>query len=101
MVDYQPAQISLLSSPYIAITSVQRSNAKYGTCLALHATKLKLAVRPAGQWLELSVTDDGQGVPSTEIEHVFFAQRPRGPRAGAITAAAGRIVREHVSAGGA
>ena len=34
-------------------------------------------VRPAGKWLELSVSDDGQGVPSTEVEHLFFAERPR------------------------
>ena len=30
-----------------------------------------------GEWLEMSVSDDGQGVASTEIEHLFFAERPR------------------------
>jgi LytS/YehU family sensor histidine kinase len=25
----------------------------------------------------MSVSDDGQGVPSTQVEHVFFAERPR------------------------
>jgi LytS/YehU family sensor histidine kinase len=25
----------------------------------------------------MSVRDDGQGVPSTEIEHLFFAERPQ------------------------
>ena len=34
-----------------------------------------LVVRPAGPWLEMSVTDDGQGVPSTEVEQLFFAER--------------------------
>ena len=34
-------------------------------------------VRPTGSWLELSVGDDGQGMPSTEVEQVFFAERPR------------------------
>jgi two-component system LytT family sensor kinase len=38
---------------------------------------LQLVVRPAGEWLELSVSDDGQGVPSTEIEQRFFAKLPR------------------------
>jgi len=27
--------------------------------------------------LELSVHDGGQGVPSTEVEQLFFAERPR------------------------
>ena len=38
---------------------------------------LQLIVRPKGEWLEMSVSDDGQGVASTEIEHLFFAKRPR------------------------
>jgi hypothetical protein len=25
----------------------------------------------------MSVSDDGQGVPSTEVEHLFFAEHPR------------------------
>jgi two-component system sensor histidine kinase LytS len=41
------------------------------------AGRLLLVVRIAGPWLELSVTDDGQGVPSTEAEHLFFAERSR------------------------
>jgi two-component system sensor histidine kinase LytS len=40
------------------------------------AGRLLLVVRTAGPWLELSVTDDGQGVPSTEVEQLFFAERP-------------------------
>jgi hypothetical protein len=39
--------------------------------------RIQLAVRPAGQWLEMSIRDDGQGVPPTEVEHVFFAERQR------------------------
>jgi len=35
---------------------------------------LRLVVRAAGPWLEMSVSDDGQGVPSTEIEQHFFAE---------------------------
>jgi two-component system LytT family sensor kinase len=41
------------------------------------AGRLLLVVRTAGPWLELSVTDDGQGVPSTDVEQLFFAERPR------------------------
>ena len=36
-----------------------------------------LVVRAAGPWLELSVRDDGQGVPRTKSDQVFFAERPR------------------------
>jgi two-component system sensor histidine kinase LytS len=39
--------------------------------------RIQLAVRPTGQWLEMSIRDDGQGVAPTEIEHVFFAERKR------------------------
>ena len=33
-------------------------------------------IRATGNWLEMSVSDDGQGVPSAEIEQIFFAERP-------------------------
>src|SRR5260370_7204370 len=41
------------------------------------AGRLGLAVRATGPWLEMSVTDDGQGVAPTEVEQLFFAERPR------------------------
>jgi two-component system, LytTR family, sensor kinase len=40
------------------------------------ASRLCLAVRGSGEWLEMSVSDDGPGVPSSEIEQVFFEERP-------------------------
>ena len=33
-------------------------------------------IRAIGTWLEMSVSDDGQGVRSAEIERIFFAERP-------------------------
>jgi two-component system LytT family sensor kinase len=39
------------------------------------AGRIQLAVRPIGQWLEMSIRDDGHGVAPTEVEHVFFAER--------------------------
>jgi two-component system, LytTR family, sensor kinase len=39
--------------------------------------RLRLAVHLVGQWLEMSVSDDGQGVSSSEVEQIFFAPRPR------------------------
>ena len=41
------------------------------------AGRLQLVIRPTGEWLEMIVSDDGQGVPSAEIEQLFFAERPR------------------------
>ena len=41
------------------------------------AGRIQLAARPTGQWLEMSIRDDEQGVPPTEVEHVFFAERQR------------------------
>jgi len=40
------------------------------------AGRLRLVVRATGPWLEMSVTDDGQGVASPEVEQLFFAERP-------------------------
>jgi two-component system sensor histidine kinase LytS len=38
---------------------------------------LRISVRAIGPWLEMSVTDNGKGVPSTEIEQTFFGERQR------------------------
>ena len=62
---------------------------------------LQLAVRPAGQWLEMSIRDDGQGVPLTEVECIFFAERQRGHALVAVAPAPARIFWVPVSAGGA
>jgi LytS/YehU family sensor histidine kinase len=39
--------------------------------------RLHLLVCSTGEWLEMSVSDDGQGVSSSEVEKVFFASGPR------------------------
>ena len=36
-----------------------------------------VAVRRMGEWLDISINDDGPGVPATEVEPVLFAARPR------------------------
>jgi two-component system, LytTR family, sensor kinase len=50
---------------------------QHGIHSSSRAGRLWLAVRPTGPWVEMSVSDDGEGVPSTEIEQRFFAKRPR------------------------
>jgi LytS/YehU family sensor histidine kinase len=48
---------------------------QHGLPSSPHAGRLCLVVRATGLWLEISVSDDGQGVPSTEVEQLFFAER--------------------------
>ena len=50
---------------------------QHGIHSSPEAGRLELLVRPSGSWLEMSVIDDGQGVPSTEVERLFFGERPR------------------------
>ena len=50
---------------------------QHGLHSSPQAGRLQLVVRATGPWLEMSVSDDGHGVPSTEIEHLFFAESPR------------------------
>jgi two-component system, LytTR family, sensor histidine kinase LytS len=50
---------------------------RHGVHSSPRAGRIQLAARPTGQWLEMSIRDDGRGVASTEIEHVFFAERQR------------------------
>jgi len=49
----------------------------HGVQSSPEAGRLQLAVRLVGQSLEMSVSDDGPGVPSFEVERVFFAEGPR------------------------
>jgi two-component system, LytTR family, sensor kinase len=50
---------------------------QHGLHSSPRAGRLQLVVRPTGEWLEMSVRDDGQGVPSKEVEQLFFAERTR------------------------
>jgi LytS/YehU family sensor histidine kinase len=50
---------------------------QHGLHSSPRAGRLQLIVRPTGEWLEMSVRDDGQGMASTEIEYLFFAERPQ------------------------
>jgi two-component system sensor histidine kinase LytS len=50
---------------------------QHGLHSSLEAGRLHLEIRATGPWLEMSVTDDGLGVPSTEVEQLFFTERPR------------------------
>ena len=70
-------RLSKVLMPPFSFQPLVENAVQHGLHSSPRAGHLRLEVRPAGQWLEMSVSDDGQGVPSTEVEQVFFAERPR------------------------
>jgi two-component system LytT family sensor kinase len=71
-----PGLLKALMPPFSFQPLVENA-VQHGLHSSPHAGRLQLAVRPTGPWLEMSISDDGQGVASTEVEDVFFAERPR------------------------
>jgi two-component system sensor histidine kinase LytS len=71
-----PGLLKVLMPPFSFQPLVENA-VQHGLHSSPRAGRLQLAVRPTGPWLELSVHDDGQGVPSTEVEQLFFGERPR------------------------
>jgi two-component system sensor histidine kinase LytS len=71
-----PGSLDALVPPFSFQPLVENA-VQHGLHSSLGAGRLQLMVRPSGSWLEMSVIDDGQGVPSTEVEQLFFGERPR------------------------
>jgi two-component system, LytTR family, sensor kinase len=71
-----PSLLKALIPPFSFQPLVENA-IQHGLHSSPRAGRLQLIVRPKGEWLEMSVSDDGQGVASTEIEQLFFAERPR------------------------
>jgi two-component system LytT family sensor kinase len=69
--------LSKVLVPPFSLQPLVENAVEHGLHSSPKAGRLRLVVRPAGQWLEMSVSDDGQGVPSTEVEQLFFAERQR------------------------
>ena len=69
-----PGLLKALMPPFSFQPLVENA-VQHGLRSSPHAGRLRLVIRATGPWLEMSVNDDGQGVPSTEVEHVFFAER--------------------------
>jgi two-component system, LytTR family, sensor kinase len=63
--------------PPFSLEPLVENAVQHGLHSSPRAGRLHLVVRVTGPWLEMSVRDDGQGVPSTEVEQLFFAERPR------------------------
>ena len=69
--------LSKVFMPPFSIQPLVENAVEHGLRSSPGAGRLRLDVRPVGEWLEISVTDNGQGVPSETIEQVFFADGPR------------------------
>jgi two-component system LytT family sensor kinase len=63
--------------PPFSLQPLIENAVQHGLHSSPRAGRLQVMVRATGQRLEMSVSDDGQGVPSTEVEQLFFAERPR------------------------
>jgi two-component system, LytTR family, sensor kinase len=70
-----PALLEVLIPPFSFQPLVENA-VQHGLRSSPQAGRLGLVIRQTGEWLEISVSDDGQGVPSTEVEQLFFAERP-------------------------
>src|SRR5262249_26281700 len=64
--------------PPFSLQPLVENAVQHGLRCSPEAGCLRLVVRrQIGEWLDMSITDDGRGVPATEVERVFFAVRPR------------------------
>jgi LytS/YehU family sensor histidine kinase len=71
-----PGLAGVLMPPFSFQPLVENA-VQHGLQSSAKAGQLHMVVRSIGQWLEMSVSDDGRGVPSSEVEQVFFAAGPR------------------------
>ena len=59
--------------PPFSLQPLVENAIQHGLQSSARAGRLQLAIRRTGPWLEMSVSDDGQGVSSTKVEQLFFA----------------------------
>lgn len=71
-----PGLLKVLVPPF-SLQPLVENAIEHGLHSSPGARRLRLVVGATGPWLEMSVTDDGQGVAATEVEQLFFAERPR------------------------
>jgi LytS/YehU family sensor histidine kinase len=71
-----PGLADALTPPF-SIQPLVENAVRHGMQSSAVAGRLELVVRSLGQSLEVSVSDDGTGVSSLEVERIFFATGPR------------------------
>ena len=70
-------ELSMALLPPFSLQPLVENAVEHGLHSSPQAGSLGLVVRATGPWLEMSVSDDGKGVPSTQVEQLFFAERQR------------------------
>jgi two-component system LytT family sensor kinase len=70
-----PGLTEVLMPPF-SLQPLVENAVQHGLQSSPKAGRLRLTVRQDGQTLEMSVSDDGHGVPSAEVKKIFFAPRP-------------------------
>jgi two-component system sensor histidine kinase LytS len=63
--------------PPFSLQPLVENAVQHGIQSSSNAGQLRIAVRAVEQWLEMSVTDDGKGVPASNVQTVFFAERSK------------------------
>ena len=58
--------------PPFSLQPIVENAVQHGLHSTPQAGRLRLVIRSEGKWLEVSVNDDGRGVPSADVERVFF-----------------------------
>ena len=58
--------------PPFSLQPIVENAIQHGLHSTPHAGRLQLEIHADGEWLEVSVNDDGKGVPSADVEKVFF-----------------------------
>ncbi|HEY0793610.1 MAG TPA: histidine kinase [Chthoniobacterales bacterium] len=64
-------------TPPFSLQPLVENAVRHGLQSSPKAGRLCLGVRLVGHSLEMSVSDDGQGIPSAEVEKIFFTARPQ------------------------
>src|SRR5580692_4890747 len=68
--------LSEVLTPSFSLQPLVENAVQHGLQSSATAGRLRLAVHAAGEWLEMSVCDDGIGVPWREV-NMFFSQSAR------------------------
>jgi two-component system, LytTR family, sensor kinase len=70
----QPGLSNALLPPF-SLQPIVENAVQHGLHSTPHAGRLSIVIGAVEQFLEISVSDDGQGVPSADVERIFFGNR--------------------------
>jgi len=67
--------LSKVLVPPFSLQPLVENAMEHGLRSSPRPARLGLVVRPAGRWLEMSVSDNGAGMPTTKVDQLFLAKR--------------------------